>query len=402
MFSFQYSKEHIGIMQRGDFTAYQGTLRSLGGSASTGMRNQAITPRVGSSPAQAVDLNSDDDGDGTGSEISLVQETVVADTNVMRRESSDMLLPGSRNSSEVIGSQRSGQVFLRPSNPSAAWAVGLLPSHNVVTAPPLPPLPPKKRPVPHVLVVGNPQSGKSTFINNYRSCVCLGTHWPSAPTGMCGLQGTTRVDGYPNNIERPQWILVDTPGRVYDTSKSSTGDEDLLDALIRGVPWKSTVNNTTQLDTIPSAPQHKCHHCIIIVNALDYVVDRGQWAVLRLQSRYACGGNAGMAFFQLQHLVASIRTLLNDTPPYVVVTHMDQVGGVDCAASKAILLQTLSRCISPLRTYFIGQSEVLPTTHHAEQRTSHHNEGVKELRKMHQDLLKSLHWLAEQSDEETI
>jgi hypothetical protein len=194
--------------------------------------------------------------------------------------------------------------------------------------------------------------------------------------------------------------MVDTPGRVYDTSKSITGDEDLLDALVRGVPWKTTVTVATQLDTIAPAPHHKCHHCIIVVNALDFVEDRGQWAVLRLQSRYACGGNAGMAFFQLQHLVATVRSLLNDTPPYVVVTHMDRVGGVDCAASRAILLQTLSRCISPLRTYFIGNPEQ-PMMQHNEHRSTHNLEGTRELRKMHQDLLKSLHWLAEQSEDDT-
>lgn len=393
-------------MQRADSSpSYLGALRSLSGSAAAmrGPPGSARGTARATTPSLAVALNSDDDDESVCSDRSIVEEEVApTDTNGgMRRESSEMILmPNSRNtSSEAIGSQRSGQAFLRPTN-SAPWALSVLPSAGpLMVAAPLPPLPPpKKKQVPHILIVGNPQSGKSTLINAYRASVCLGSRWPSAPTGMCGLEGTTRVDGYPNNIERPQWVLVDTPGRVYDTSKSNTGDEDLLDLLIRGIPWKTRIGLSTHLDTIPPSPHHKCHHCIIVVNALNFVVDRGQWALLRLQSRYACSGNAGLAFLQLQHLVSSVRTLLNDTPPYVVVTHMDLVGGVDSAA-RGLLLQTLSKCISPLRTYFVACTEQ-PLLVPREESRSAALDGVKELRKLHQDLLKSLHWLAEQSEED--
>lgn len=380
---------------------YRGTLRSLGGSAAVLRAQHSVHM---SPAAEAIALNSDDstesDDDALDALLPAVQGSEVHANISPQRSLSDVAAAASRNpSSEVIGSQRSGQVFLRPA--LSTWP-NFLPTSNSMSILPTPrQSPPQAKPVPNILVIGNPQCGKSTLINVYRSSVCLGVDWPSAPTGMCGLHGTTRVDGYPNSIHRPQWILVDTPGYAYDTSRPNSDDEDMLLSMIRGVPWKTPLmkSNHTMLDNIECVPQHKCHHCIIVVNARDFIADRGHWAVLRLQPRYACGEHAGMSFLRLQHLVASVRLHLGDVPPYVVVTHMDQFGGAECAGSRSVLLQVLSKCISPQRTFFVGCPQPPAQLLHTEHRSQLLNvQGVRELRRMHQDLLKSLHWSEEQDD----
>jgi hypothetical protein len=396
-------------MDRSTSGVYRGALRSFTGS-SAGLREQRSHM---TSPAHAVILDSDDDSagsDGAHSSYEVLQEVAaeVADAIDVRQESSEAMFPSASRveSSEQVGSCQSGQSggLLRPPfsrHCSAPWLT-LLPTSSALTvAPFVRPAPRPCQPVPHILVIGCPQSGKSTFINAYRAAVCHGTDWPLAPTGMCGLHGTTRIEGYPNSIQRTQWILVDTPGRVFDTTSQNNTDEDLLRAMIHGLPWKTHLVNPV-LDNLPAAPQHHCHHCFIVVHAHDFIDDMGPWALLKWQSRYVCGTNVGRALFLLQHLVASVRLAMNDTPPYVVVTHMDQFGGADCAAARSALLQVTSRCISPQRTFFVGCPQPSAELLHAELRSSMSQDvqGSKELRRLHQDLLRSLQWSVEQDDQD--
>lgn len=45
----------------------------------------------------------------------------------------------------------------------------------------------------NILVIGTPQSGKSSFINTYRECVAFHGRWPAAPVGACGGAGTLTI-----------------------------------------------------------------------------------------------------------------------------------------------------------------------------------------------------------------
>lgn len=218
-------------------------------------------------------------------------------------------------------------------------------------------------PTMNVVVLGAPQVGKSSFINAYRTAVMHSARWPVAPVGICGKHGTTSVAGYPNSVTRPSWLLIDTPGRIYENLDDDTSDDAVyLAQLFAGVEDKTRIlgRGGIRVTELPPQPRNAVHHAVIVVSAVDLVRDRGK---LRLWGRYEVDNEAAdKVVGQLTELIHTVRDLLSDTSPFVAVTHMD----VLCSQSwsshcRTMIIALLRRCVPEDCIFFVGMPSAAAT-----------------------------------------
>ncbi|KAG5467096.1 hypothetical protein LSCM1_01277 [Leishmania martiniquensis] len=209
----------------------------------------------------------------------------------------------------------------------------------------------------NLLVLGAPQVGKSLFINQYRAAITNTTRWPAAPVGIAGFYGTTTVEPFPNHARLPTWLCIDTPGCLY-TEKN----EVLLEKLTEGIPWKTKLRGPnaltlSQVKSLFPITANKAHQCIIVVPATDLIKGEG-WAnwLLRRQ-RYRPSDGAADTVLYLKNLTSSLRALMNDVSPFVVVTKMDRFGGAGSRAACAALISILGQCVPVNRVYFTAAVE---------------------------------------------
>lgn len=221
---------------------------------------------------------------------------------------------------------------------------------------------PPPPPTMNILVIGAPQVGKSLLINAYRAAVTGNDKWPSAPVGVCGFYGTTCVEPFPNHPTEPAWLCIDTPGRLYE------GDaEVILEKLVDGMPWKTCLVGKKALtlsqvgDLIPIAA-NKAHQCIIVVPATDIIVDGGWSTLLQLKGRYGLADDAEGVVLYVKGLVASLRSLMEDACPFVVVTKMDKVGGCGNAGARQAVSALLSQCVPSNRIFFSACGDSQPAS----------------------------------------
>ncbi|KPA86658.1 hypothetical protein ABB37_00760 [Leptomonas pyrrhocoris] len=209
----------------------------------------------------------------------------------------------------------------------------------------------------NILVLGAPQVGKSLFINTYRAAVTNTTRWPAAPVGISGFYGTTTVEPFPNHPREPTWLCIDTPGRLY-TAES----EVILEKLTEGMPWKTKLLGPKALtlsavaDLTPIAA-NKAHQCVIVIPATDLIEDEGWMSVLLWRNRYRPTDDVAARILYTKNLISSLRALMNDVSPFVVVTKMDKFGGAGSRGACAAVTSVLSQCVPVNRIYFAAAVE---------------------------------------------
>ncbi|KAG5492933.1 hypothetical protein JKF63_01513 [Porcisia hertigi] len=209
----------------------------------------------------------------------------------------------------------------------------------------------------NILVLGARQVGKSLFINSYRAAITNTTQWPSAPVGISGCYGTTTVEPFPNHARNPTWLCIDTPGCVY-----TAGHEALLEKLVGGMPWKTKLigpNALTpsQIKDLPPNAANRAHQCIIVVAATDLISDEGWINTLLWRNRYRPADDVAARIFHLKSLLTTLRTLMNDASPFVVVSKMDKFGGAGSTTARATLISILTECVPVNRLYFTAAVE---------------------------------------------
>lgn len=217
----------------------------------------------------------------------------------------------------------------------------------------------KLRPTVNILVLGAPHVGKSLFINSYRAAVTNSTRWPTAPVGICGFYGTTTVEPFPNHPREPTWLCIDTPGRLYTTE-----NEVLLERLVEGMPWKTRLLgpkalSLSQVEELVPIDANRADQCVVVVPATDLVEDNGWVSILLGRHRYSPAPQAASAVIYIKRLVSSLRGLMNDAPPYVVVSKMDKLGGADSPAACRAVSSLLGQCIPINRIFFSAFMEDL-------------------------------------------
>nr|CCC92928.1 conserved hypothetical protein [Trypanosoma congolense IL3000] len=253
--------------------------------------------------------------------------------------------------------------------------------------------------VMRILFLGPPQVGKSSLVNCYRAVLTNGTKWPAAFVGVCGYCGTTTVDPLPDNPKEPTVLCIDTPGKFYGSSEMM-----LLNRLIAGVPWKIKVAGkgsltAQELEAAPIVPENKPHHAVLVVPATDLVEDNGWLSVIQMKWRYCPAQDAEGAMHALRELICTIRSLQNDASPFVVVTKMDKVGGVDNSAARSIICSCLSHCVPVNRVYFCACPD---------DESSYEERGVlhvdrhtrRSLLKLHEDLMLAYRWQSAMGQQE--
>ncbi|KAK7198392.1 hypothetical protein NESM_000798800 [Novymonas esmeraldas] len=209
----------------------------------------------------------------------------------------------------------------------------------------------------NILVLGGPQVGKSRFINAYRAAVTNSTRWPAAPVGISGFYGTTTVEPFPNHAREPTWLCIDTPGRLYTAEH-----EALLEKLTEGVPWKTRLLGPRALtlgeveDLVPIAA-NKAHQCVLVVPATDLIEDEGWMSALAWRNRYRPAAGVAAIILYLKGLTSSLRALMNDASPFVVVSKMDHFGGAGCSGACSAIVSLLSQCVPVNRVYFTAAVE---------------------------------------------
>ncbi|KAG5466567.1 hypothetical protein LSCM4_01719 [Leishmania orientalis] len=246
----------------------------------------------------------------------------------------------------------------------------------------------------NILVLGAPQVGKSLFINLYRAAITNTTRWPAAPVGIAGFYGTTTVEPFPNHARQPTWLCIDTPGSLY-TAK----DEVLLAKLTEGIPWKTKLRGPnaltlSQVKDLSPIAANKAHQCIIVVPATDLIEDEGWMSTLLWRQRYhPCDGVADSIFY-LKNLTSSLRALMNDASPFVVVTKMDKFGGAGSRAAQAALISILGQCVPVNRVYFTAAAE--HRTLQGPGRTMVLESSTKQnLVRLHEDLCLTVQWCSQ-------
>ncbi|CBZ31066.1 conserved hypothetical protein [Leishmania mexicana MHOM/GT/2001/U1103] len=209
----------------------------------------------------------------------------------------------------------------------------------------------------NILVIGAPQVGKSLFINLYRAAITNTTRWPAAPVGISGFYGTTAVEPFPNHARQPTWLCIDTPGSLY-TEKHAV----LLEKLTQGMPWKTKLKGPnaltlSQIKDISPIAANKAHQCIIVVPATDLIEDEGWINTLLWRNRYRPADGVADIVFYLKGLISSLRAIMDDASPSVVVTKMDKVGGAGSSGACAALISILGQCVPVNRVYFTAAVE---------------------------------------------
>eukprot|EP00759_Apiculatamorpha_spiralis_P058522 PhF_6_TR9228/c0_g1_i1/m.14524 len=184
---------------------------------------------------------------------------------------------------------------------------------------------------PKILILGPQHSGKSSFINTYRRAVTGHDAWAQAPIGRSVTRGTTVLEPYlpTTRSNGVQFMLLDTAGKPLhsmDVDNDDSADMKLFGNLLQGMAWKSPLLTSSSTEEGSSAedllvPENAADHVILVLNAQDVVIDHG--VLWSLWSRYECTLEK-VAF--LGPLCAWFEKRLQ-YPPYVVVTHMDSVGG---------------------------------------------------------------------------
>lgn len=209
----------------------------------------------------------------------------------------------------------------------------------------------------NILVLGAPQVGKSLFINSYRAAVTNTTRWPAAPVGVSGFYGTTTVEPFPNHPREPTWLCIDTPGRLYTAEY-----EVLLEKLTQGMPWKTKLvgpkaRSLAEIEDITCIAANQAHQCVVVVPATELIVDDGWLNTLLWRTRYHPADGVADTILYLKSLVSSLRALMNDASPFVVVTKMDRFGGAGCAPGCAAVVSLLGQCVPVNRVYFTAAVE---------------------------------------------
>jgi hypothetical protein len=209
----------------------------------------------------------------------------------------------------------------------------------------------------NILVLGAPQVGKSLFINTYRAAVTNTTRWPAAPVGISGFYGTTTVEPFPNHPREPTWLCIDTPGRLYTAE-----NEVLLEKLTEGVPWKTKLLGPkaltlSQVEDLTPIAANKAHQCVIVVPATDLIEDEGWMSALLWRHRYRPTDDVAARILYLKTLTSSLRALMNDASPFVVVTKMDKFGGAGSRGACAAITTVLRQCVPVNRIYFTAAVE---------------------------------------------
>lgn len=213
------------------------------------------------------------------------------------------------------------------------------------------------RPTMNLLVLGAPQVGKSLFINAYRSAVTNNTKWPSAPVGICGFYGTTSVDPFPNHPTEPTWLCIDTPGKFYDAE-----DEAVLEKLVEGMPWKTKLvgkkaMSLADIENLTPIGANRAHACIIVIPANDLIEDMGWSNLMRWRNRYEPASDAEGVVLYTKGLVSSLRALMNDAAPFVIITKMDKVGGAGNTAARQAITALVGQCAPSNHIFFVAFSE---------------------------------------------
>lgn len=209
----------------------------------------------------------------------------------------------------------------------------------------------------NVLVLGAPQVGKSLFINAYRAAVTNTTRWPAAPVGISGFYGTTTLEPFPNHPREPTWLCIDTPGRLYTAE-----NEVILEKLTEGMPWKTKLLGPkaltlSQVEDLATVAANRAHQCVIVVPATDLIEDEGWVSALFWRSRYRPTSDVAARVLYLKHLTSSLRALMDDVSPFVVVTKMDKFGGAGSRGACAAVTSVLSQCVPVNRIYFTAAVE---------------------------------------------
>ena len=252
----------------------------------------------------------------------------------------------------------------------------------------------------NILVIGGTQVGKSSLINTYRSVITHNEKWPMAPVGICGRYGTTVVDPCPNHPTAPTWLLIDTPGKTYaDVDDDDSDDTIVLNRLFEGVEWKTKLLgkgsiSVSALSQQDPTPLHKAHQCILVVNVCDLVTDKGLMRTFRFANRYEPAPQAPMVVAYLQSLLHRLRELQNDTPPFVVVTQMDKVGGVACVGAREAALISLRKCATVNSIYFTACPSLDAGPRERENPISFTTDvdTRSEILRLHQDVMSSVSW----------
>lgn len=209
----------------------------------------------------------------------------------------------------------------------------------------------------NILVIGAPQVGKSLFINTYRAAVTNTTRWPAAPVGVSGFYGTTTVEPFPNNPREPTWLCIDTPGRLYNAE-----NEVILEKLTEGMPWKTKLLGPkaltlSQVENLTPIAANKAHQCVIVVPATDLIEDEGWMSTLLWRNRYRPADDVAARILYIKSLTSTLRALMNDVSPFVVVTKMDKFGGAGNRGACAAVTCVLSQCVPVNRVYFTAAVE---------------------------------------------
>lgn len=208
----------------------------------------------------------------------------------------------------------------------------------------------------NILVVGGPQTGKSSFINAFRyavlgsrACSCLAT----APFGRFGEHGTRQVDVYPNKMTNPTWALIDTPGHHFHSLKDPNSDDSvLLSLLMNGLPSQTPLLgrralSVSQLSQLQPCAGNKAFHVVAVVSAQDLVVVSGRkWGIL--WRHYMRSDQSSQVVGSVSSLITAIRDF--GLRPVLVVTHMDVIGW----SARDLLLNILSDCMPIDRTFLMG------------------------------------------------
>lgn len=209
----------------------------------------------------------------------------------------------------------------------------------------------------NILVLGAPQVGKSLFINTYRAAVTNTTRWPAAPVGVSGFYGTTTVEPFPNHPREPTWLCIDTPGRIYNAE-----NEVLLEKLTEGMPWKTKLLGPkaltlSQVEDLTPIAANKAHQCVIVIPATDLIEDEGWVSALLWRNRYRPTDDVAARILYVKNLTSTLRALMNDVSPFVVVTKMDKFGGAGSRGACAAVTAVLSQCVPVNRIYFTAAVE---------------------------------------------
>lgn len=247
--------------------------------------------------------------------------------------------------------------------PSSALQGECGPTPQNAPADPPQPIPTPTIPMCSLLVLGGPQCGKSSFVNACRQANITSDRWTEAPVGRCGLYGTMNAIGYPNTPREASWQLIDTPGRMYSELASDESDDSLLlAALFSGISLPTQLlgrgaTTIADLSSQPACKENTPYHAIVLVSAADLVEDSGPLTWLLSagsKQRHHKAPHADATVAYLCTLVQRVREHLNNEPPLVLVTFMDQIGGAGNSSARAAVSNALAGCVPGNYIFFAG------------------------------------------------